>query len=110
MYKTTLEDFKNQVREWYEERPQIIKDAIEVLPPICMYKIKATGSQCYIVAYSEPEEGTEQILENVTVRVQKTGKGGPMFDMGLGELDTNGVFGLHLTDLEPWEDEHKLQE
>lgn len=92
----TLEEL--QETDWYKERPDIIKNAIIKCPPIDLYSLNSR--QCQIIAYSEPE------LENdeVTVRVQKTGIGGPMAEMGLGMLDTNQVFGVKLSDLELWKE------
>ena len=84
--------------EWYQTRPQIIKDAIDILPPTRYYMFKDSKKECYIISYDEPENGK---VEDVTVMVQKTGVGGPMAEMGLSMLDTNKVFGVALTDLEP---------
>ena len=94
----TLKQLKQS--DWYKERPLLIQQAIEILPPIQLYKFKTTGKQCYIVSFEEPESSK---LEDVTVTVQKTGVGGSMAEMGMGSLDTNAVFGLSLTDLEPWD-------
>lgn len=94
----TLEEFKDS--EWYKERPDIIKEAIDKLPPTQNYKFKSSGKQCYITSYEEPESGK---LEDVTVTVQKTGVGGPLEGTGLNIFDTNGVFGVKLDDLEPYE-------
>ncbi len=85
--------------EWYNTRPQVIKDAINKIPPVIYYKFKNSGKQCYIVAFTEPDEENKE----VTLTVQKTGEGGAMAKMGLGVLDTNQVFGVHIEDLEPWE-------
>lgn len=87
--------------DWYKERPQLIKAAIEIAPPTQYYKLKFNSKQCFIVSYDEPES---QLLEDVTVTVQKTGVGGAMASMGLGQLDTNQVFGVKLTDLIPYEE------
>lgn len=91
----TLEEFKQT--DWYKTRPEIIQQAICKLPPIQLYRFKNSKKQCYIYSYSEPKSGK---LEDVTVTIQKTGKGGIMDEMGLGDLDTNAVFGVHLDDLE----------
>ena len=93
----TLEELQQDI--WYKERPEIIKQAIDKLPPIQLYKFKDTGKQCYIISFEEPKNGK---LEDVTCTVQKTGVGGPMAEMGLGNLDSNIVFGLSLDDLEVW--------
>jgi hypothetical protein len=85
--------------EWYKSRPSIIRKAIDKLPPICLYKIKSSGKQCELISYEEPDSG---LFEDVTVTVEKTGIGGPMAAMGMGELDYNQVFGLKLDDLEQW--------
>lgn len=91
----TLEDFKNS--DWYKERPDCIKEAINALPPTETYRFKDSKKECVIVSYSEP---VSELLEDVTVTVQKTGNGGVMAEMGLGILDTNQVFGVKLDDLE----------
>lgn len=96
----TLEELKQS--DWYKERPEVIQQAVNTLPPIHYYRVKETGKQCYIVSYEEPESGQ---VEDVTVTVQKTGKGGYMEKLGLGVLDTNQVFGYKLDDLEIWEEE-----
>ena len=100
----TIEEVRET--EWYQERPDVIKQAIELLPPIQLYKFKDSGKQCTISSYEEPESNK---LEDVTVTVQKTGIGGPMAEMGLGELDRNQVFGVEINDLEPWQEINKLQ-
>ena len=84
--------------DWYKERPKIIKDAIDILPPTKIYKFKDSGKQCLLVSFEEPESGN---LEDVTCTVYKTGNGGAM---ELGVLDTNQVFGVKIDDLEKWED------
>lgn len=96
----TVEEF--QKTEWFLQRPELIQKAIITLPPICHYKFKNSGKQCYIISYDEPES---QLLEDVTVTVQKTGVGGAMAEMGMGQLDTNQVFGVKLDDLEKWTDD-----
>jgi hypothetical protein len=96
----TLEDLKNS--DWYKSRPDIIKAAIDKMPPILMYQFKDSGKECYIVGYSEPENPDTE----VSLTVQKTGKGGPMAEMGLGHLDTNQVFGVSMEDIEPKENAH----
>ncbi len=94
----TLEEFKET--DWYKERPKVIQEACCILPPIRQYRFKNSKKECVIISFDEPESGK---IEDVTVMVQKTGKGGPMAEMGLGSLDTNKVFGLKLDDLEPIE-------
>lgn len=94
---TELETLQND--EWYKSRPEIIRNAIDKYPPIHHYKMKSTGKQCFIIAYDEPESGK---LEDVTVTVQKTGKGGLLDQIGLSELDTNQVIDVPLHDLEIW--------
>ena len=94
----TLNELKQT--DWYQERPDSIKEAIEKLPPIVLYKFKNSGKQCHIISYDEDKETGE-----ITLTVQKTGLGGAMAQMGLGTLDTNAVFGVKLDDLEPWTDE-----
>ncbi len=95
----TLQELKET--DWFKDRPKVIQDAIEILPPIQLYKFKNSGKQCHIHSFEEPESGN---VEDVTVTVQKTGVGGAMAKMGLGQLDTNGVFGVKLHDLEVWSD------
>lgn len=92
-----LEELKQS--EWYTQKPEIIKQAIDILPPNQLYKFKDSGKQCYIVSFEEPESGK---LEDVTCTVQKTGVGGVLADMGMSKLDTNKVFGLKPEDLEVW--------
>ena len=92
----TLDEFKET--DWYKERPALIKQAMDILPPIQQYRFKDSKKICFIVSVEEPESNK---LEDVTVTVQKIGKGGSMDEMGLGQLDTNRVFGVKLTDLEP---------
>lgn len=88
----TLEELKQN--EWYKERPLVIQEAINILPPIELYKFKDSGKQCYILSYGEPESG---LLEDVTCTVQKTGVGGLL---NMPSIDSNRVFGVKLTDLE----------
>ena len=94
----TIDELKQT--DWYNERPDVIKQAICKLPPTQLYKFKDSGKQCQIYSYSEPESGK---LEDVTCTVQKTGVGGPLATMGLGVLDKGVVFSVNLDDLEPWE-------
>jgi hypothetical protein len=56
--------------EWYLSRPQIIKDAINLMPPHQHYMIRATGHQCHIISYGEDVKGR---LDHGTYTVQKTG-------------------------------------
>jgi hypothetical protein len=95
----TLEELKQT--DWYNERPEIIQQAICKLPPTRLYKFKDSGKQCQICSFEEPESGK---LEDVTCSVRKTGIGGAMADMGLDSLNTNNVFDVKLDDLEPWVD------
>lgn len=81
--------------EWYKSRPQVIQAAIRTLPPTRMYMFKDSKKECYIISYEEPESGK---LEDVTVTVQKTGRGSMA---GLESINMNQVFGVKLTDLEP---------
>ncbi len=96
----TLEEM--QQSNWYKGRPKVIQQAFDLMPANVLYKFKDTGYQCYIYSYDEPES---QKLEDVTVVVYKTGKGGAMAKMGLGMINKNGVFGVKLSDLELWEEE-----
>lgn len=90
-----------QKTEWYQSRPEVIKLAINKMPPIQLYKFKTTGKQCRIISFEEPDSGK---LEDVTMMVQKTGVGGPLAAMGLAAIDTNKVFGVGLDDLKTWND------
>lgn len=91
-------DIKELIKtDWYKSRPPVIKEAISKLPPSEMYRILPYNKECYIISYEEPISGN---LEDVTVTVQKTGKGGLLESMGAGYLDMNKVFGLSLSDLE----------
>ena len=94
-----LQDLKQT--EWYRERPTVIQNAIDLLPPTKLYRFKDSKKQCQLISYEEPKSNK---LEDVTVTVQKTGVGGAMVEMGLGGLDNNKVFGVKLTDLEEWTD------
>lgn len=93
----TLKELKQT--QWYLERPNLIKQAINKLPPIYLYKLKESGKQCQIISFEEPESGK---LEEVTCTVQKTGIGGAMSEMGLGTLDDNEIFGVKFNSLEIW--------
>jgi hypothetical protein len=87
--------------KWYKTRPEIIQQAVELLPPMGLYKFKDTGKQCVIIGYSEPKNGK---FKDVTVTVQKTGVGGVLNECGdFSFLDKGwNVFGVKLTDLEPY--------
>ena len=91
----TLSEFKTS--EWYLTRPETIRKAIDLLPPVILYQWKTNKKQCYIIGYTEPND---KELE-VTLIVQKTGIGGLMAAMGLSSIDKNQVFGVHINDLEP---------
>ena len=95
----SIDEFKES--DWYKTRPEIIKQAIELLPPTQLWKFKDSGKQCQLYSYGEPKSGK---LEDVTVTVICTGIGGAMADMGMGELTKCRVFGVPLDDLEPWKD------
>jgi len=77
--------------EWFLTRPEYLREFIKEYPP-AYYKFKDSGKECYIIGYEESFENP--VKENITIIVQKTGKGGPMAEMGLGMLDTNQVFGV----------------
>lgn len=103
MNNFTLDELKET--DWYKERPEVIKEAINRIPPTQLYQFKDSKKQCYIVGYTEPDDKT---LE-VTLIVQKTGVGGPMAEAGLGVLDRNQVFGVKPDDLEIFEDNAKAE-
>lgn len=90
----TLEELQQD--EWYLGLPEIIQKTIDIVPPIYIYKLKESGKHCTIVSYEEPESN---LLEEVTVTVQKIGVGGTMAEMGMGALDTNRVFDVKPSDL-----------
>ena len=83
--------------DWYKERPIIIQNAIDLLPPIKTYRFKDSKKQCQIISFEEPKSGK---FEDITITVQKTGVGGVMDKVGLGDLDTNQVFGVKINELE----------
>ena len=95
----TLEELKQD--DWYKSRSLVIQQAIDILPPIQLYKLKDSGKQCYIRSYEEPESGK---IEDVTVTVVKKTDYGIMAEMGNGVLG-NSYCGLSLDDLKPWDDE-----
>lgn len=84
----TLEQFKQE--EWYKSRPDVIKQAIEKLPPTQSYMYGCR--KCELYSYEEPESGK---LEDVTVTVQ---------------FSTHRVFGIGLDKLRPLtkEDEEEI--
>ena len=88
--------------EWFQQRPEVIQQAIDKRPPTQLYKFKDSGKQCGIISYEEPEKGK---LEDVTCTVVKTGKGGPLEVIGLSIIDKDEqVFDVSLDDLEVWDD------
>jgi hypothetical protein len=96
----TLEEVINS--DWYLSMPGIIQRAVLLLPPIRYYKIKSMGQQCWLVSYFEPFESDR--AEDVQVRVQKTGRRevAGITTCTEDKYNQSGVFGLKLTDLEPW--------
>lgn len=100
-----ITELDDEFLDWYNERPQVIKQAINIHPPDKLYVIKATGHQCYIYSYDEPISG---LLEEVTITVNKTGissrKGTTLGEMVMPGYKTAQVFGLKLDDIEPWVD------
>ena len=86
-------EITDDVLDWYNGLPPLIKEAVKDHPPTNMYSLN--GKQCYILSFDEPESGK---LEDITVTVQKTGVGS-MFP----SLNTNQVFEVKLSDLKPWE-------
>lgn len=95
----SIDEFKEL--DWYKTRPEIIKQAINLLPPTELWKFKDSGKQCEIYSYDEPKSNK---LEDVTVTVICTGIGGAMANAGMGELTKRKVFGVSLDSLEPWID------
>ena len=85
---------QDPVEDWLKDRPECIKQAALEKPPGQKYSLY--GKECYIISYEEPESGR---TEDVTVTVQKTGRGKGMTQF------TNKVFGVKLGDLIPWKDE-----
>lgn len=96
----TIEELKQT--DWFKERPEIIQQAILRLPPTRLYRIKATGSQCQLYSYEEPESG---MAEDVTVTIVKTGVGGALDEIFPELSKGQQVFGYSIDDLEPWDDE-----
>jgi hypothetical protein len=84
---------------WYKSRPKVIRQAIDLLPPTQHYRIMSSGKQCFIVSYEEPKSGK---FEDVTVTVQKTGSGDDEDFPSVDYIHKNQVFGVKLSDLEPW--------
>lgn len=85
----TSEEFK--ATEWYQSRPQVIKDLMQKCDPTVLHRIKNSGEIVQMLGYNE--DGTLQVL--------KLGIGGPMDDM-IGFIKRGwGVFGLKPEDLEP---------
>lgn len=48
-----LEQAKEEFAIWLQDRPDVIKELAEKLPPWFDYKIKATDKVCRLVSYSE---------------------------------------------------------
>lgn len=97
METPTLEQIMES--DWYQTRPDIIKEVIIKTPPTVMYRFKDSKKECFILGYTEGEkEGSP-----VTLVVQKTGKGGALAEMGMSSIDTNQVFDVLPDDLEPIE-------
>lgn len=88
--------------DWYNTRPEIIKEAIELRSPFKQYEFVGTNVKCYIVSY---DELTSNKIEDVTVTVQKTGvKKSPDGSATLVGLHTNKIFDVKLEDLIEWQD------
>lgn len=96
----TFEELKKD--DWYKSRPIVIQQAIDILPPIHLYRLKGTGKQCFINSYEEPKSGE---LKDVTVTVQKTGVGVDLHPLLIASIGCNKILGLSLDDLEPWVDD-----
>jgi hypothetical protein len=62
-HKMFLEALK--ASPWYKFRPQCIKDAIELRPPVMAYSVR--GKMCSVVGYEEPDS---KKVEDVTVIVK----------------------------------------
>lgn len=83
--------------DWYKERPNVIKQAIEKKSPTETY-VYGKYKQCFIYSYEEPESGK---LEDVTCTIEFTGKGGILEGTNLEDLDKYQVYGVKLDDLIP---------
>lgn len=96
---TTIEKLRKT--KWYKTSSDIIRQAIELLPPTQFYQFKDSGKQCFLISYEEPLSGK---LKDVTVTVQKTGIGGVLNDDGIFSFMDKGwgVFGVKLNKLKPW--------
>lgn len=93
MTDTELDIYNELLRsDWYNKRPQVIKEAIKKLPPCRAYKVKETGQKCVIYGYNsnEGDKNTKDVILHILIV----------------DPDTNDairkVFGYHLEDLEVW--------
>lgn len=48
-----LHEISREQAEWIEERPQVIKDLIEKVPPNRLYLLKQSGHRVFPYSYSE---------------------------------------------------------
>lgn len=89
-HKMFLEALK--ASPWYKLRPQCIKDAIDLRPPVMAYMVR--GKMCSVVGYEEPDS---QNVEDVTVIVKP-------FIYTEGEDPTYGeeIAGVKLEELKQW--------
>ena len=80
---------REQFRRWLHSRPRVVSVLGRTLKPWKLYRIKATGQRCQVVAYSE----------NFTVRVNVIGHDDPYLHALAGMLPLS-VFGLRPDQLE----------
>ena len=83
------EKMKKEFDEWLRDRPAVIKELAEKLPPWNRYQLKTTGQHCHLYSYSE--DGT------VTITVD--GHDSEILDAMNSAMPIN-VFGISSDDLE----------
>jgi len=82
--------------EWFQTRPEIVKELILNCPPYYTYEMKSTGHHCHIYSYGECLDGCEG---TVTVKVLKDGG---FFDQHFNDQEgpySHAVFGIKPKDL-----------
>jgi len=80
--------------EWYNNLPAPVKQAVDKKPPTELYSMD--GDEVMIIAYNQNGDNREQ----VSVMVEKTGKGGFFKQLGFPEMDYVRVTGVKLEDLQ----------
>ena len=93
MTNDELDLFNDLIKsDWYKERPQIVKDIINKLPPTIAYRVKETDQKCVIYSYRAANDDT---LDKVTLTVV-------VIDP-ISNSPTHLVSGLKVEDFEPWD-------